>query len=222
MISNSSVIDITDYANGDNDVLFFNSNLKTANRIGSLQSDKSYIESIRSFPINVEITTVKTYARTPSSPGIGGLGGGITSGGNLTVELNSSMVLLPRVAMQSRYFDARIGYFTVGYTDFDANPQGVESIQVVKRWRLEPKDGDMEKYKRGELVEPKKQIIFYIDPATPKKWVPFLIQGVNDWNVAFEKAGFKNAIVAKAAPPKKDDPDWSLEDARYSAIVYKP
>ncbi len=222
MISNSSVIDITDYANGDNDVLFFNSNLKTANRIGSLQSDKSYIESIRSYPINVEITTVKTYARTPSSPGIGGFGGGIASGGNLTVELNSSMVLLPRVTMQSRFFDARIGYFTVGYTDFDANPQGVESVQLIKRWRLEPRDGDMEKYKRGELVEPKKQIVFYIDPATPKKWVPYLIQGINDWNVAFEKAGFKNAIVAKAAPTKQEDPEWSLEDARYSAIVYKP
>jgi hypothetical protein len=222
MVSNSSVIDITDYANGDNDVLFFNSNLKTANRIGSLQSDKSYIESIRSYPINVEITTVKTYARTPSSPGIGGFGGGIASGGNLTVELNSSMVLLPRVTMQSRFFDARIGYFTVGYTDFDANPQGVESVQLIKRWRLEPRDGDMEKYKRGELVEPKKQIVFYIDPATPKKWVPYLIQGINDWNVAFEKAGFKNAIVAKAAPTKQEDPEWSLEDARYSAIVYKP
>jgi hypothetical protein len=110
----------------------------------------------------------------------------------------------------------------VGYTDFDANPQGVEDVQLVKRWRLEPKDEDMEKYKRGELVEPKKQIVFYIDPATPKKWVPYLIQGVNDWNVAFEKAGFKNAIVAKEAPTKKEDPEWSLEDARYSAIVYKP
>ncbi|MFI5187117.1 MAG: zinc-dependent metalloprotease, partial [Chitinophagales bacterium] len=223
-ILNSSVIDVTDYANGDNDVLFFNNNLKTFNRIGSLQSDKSYIETIRSFPINIEITTVKTYSRTPASPGVGGFGGGggLPSGGNLTVELNSSMVLLPKVAMQSRYFDARVGYFTVGYTDFDANPQGVESVQLIKRWRLEPKDEDMEKYKRGELVEPKKQIVFYIDPATPKKWVPYLIRGVNDWNVAFEKAGFKNAIVAKEAPSKKEDPDWSLEDARYSAIVYKP
>ncbi len=219
--SSGSVIEVTDYANSDNDVLFFNSNLKSINRIGSLQSDKSYIVGIRSFPINVEITTVKTYARTPAVPGGGGFGGG-ASGGNLTVELNSSMVLLPRVPMQSRYFDSRVGYFTVGYTDYDVNPQGVESIQLIKRWRLEPKEEDMEKFKRGELVEPKKQIIFYIDPATPKKWVPFLIQGVNDWEIAFEKAGFKNAIVAKAAPSKKEDPDWSLEDARYSAIVYKP
>lgn len=224
-VTNSSVIEVTDYVNGDNDVLFFNSSLKSAIRLGSLQSDKSYIVSIRSFPINVEITTVKTYARSPAPPGAapGGFGGpAAASGGNLTLELNSSMVLLPRVPMQARYFDARIGYFTVGYTDYDANPQGVESIQLIKRWRLEPKDEDLEKYKRGELVEPKKQIVFYIDPATPKKWVPFLIQGVNDWQTAFEKAGFKNAIVAKTAPSKTDDPEWSLEDARYSAIVYKP
>ena len=220
--SASTVVDVTDYVNSDNDVLFFNSSLKSANRIGNLQSDKSYIVAIRSYPINVEITTVKTYSRAPAVSLGGGFGGTVPSGGNLTVELNSSMVLLPKVPMQSRNFDTRVGYFTVGYVDYDANPQGVESIQLVKRWRLEPKDEDMEKYKRGELVEPRKQIVFYIDPATPKKWLPYLIQGVNDWNAAFEKAGFKNAIVAKVAPSKKEDPDWSLEDARYSAIVYKP
>ncbi|HEX6191846.1 MAG TPA: zinc-dependent metalloprotease, partial [Chitinophagaceae bacterium] len=220
--SAGSVIEITDYINSDNDILFFNSSLKSSQRIGMLQSDKSYVVGVRSFPINVEITTVKTYGRTPApATGIPGLniGGGT---GNITVELNSSMVLLPKEPMQARYFDARVGYFAVGYTDFDLNPQGIKSIGVVKRWRLEPKDEDMEKYKRGELVEPKKQIIFYIDPATPKKWIPYLVQGVNDWQAAFEKAGFKNAIVGKMAPSKSENPDWSLEDARYSAIVYKP
>ena len=108
-----------------------------------------------------------------------------------------------------------------GYTDFDENPQGVEKISLVKRWRLEPKAKDLEKYKRGELVEPEKPIVFYIDPLTPKKWIPYLMQGVNDWQKAFEKAGFKNAIYAKV-PNAKDEPDWSLEDARFSAIVYKP
>lgn len=216
--SATSVIDVTDFANTDNEILFFNNNLKTANRIGSLQSDKSYIVAMHSFPINVEITTVKTYSRTPATPGApnGGLNG------NLTVELHSSMVILPRHPMQARYFDPRVGYFAVGYTDYDANPQGVESIALIKRWKLEPKDGDMEKYRRGELVEPKKPIIFYIDPATPAKWIPYLIQGVNDWQGAFEKAGFKNAIMARMAPTKAEDPEWSLEDARYSAIVYKP
>ncbi|PZR25458.1 MAG: hypothetical protein DI535_18015 [Citrobacter freundii] len=220
--STGQVIDITDYISGDNDVLFFSSSIKTSARIGSQQTDKSYIVGVRSFPSNVEVSTVKTYSRLPAIQGQGGGGFAPPAGGNYTVELNSSFVLLPKVPMQARYFDPRVGYFAVGYTDFDANPQGVESMRLVKRWRLEPKDGDAEKYKKGELVEPKKPIIFYIDPATPKKWIPYLIQGVNDWQVAFEKAGFKNAIMAKLAPTKQEDPEWSLEDARYSAIVYKP
>ncbi len=218
--STGSVIDITDFISGDNDILFYSSAAKTALRIGSLQTDKSYIVSVKPYPINIEITTEKTYGRTPAPP-TGGFGpGGPT--GNLTVELNNSFVLLPKVPMQARHWDARVGYFTVGYTDFDANPQGVKSISLAKRWRLEPKVEDMEKYKRGELVEPQKPIVFYIDPATPKKWIPYLIQGINDWKGAFEKAGFKNAIMGKMAPTKEEDSTWSLEDARNSAIVYKP
>jgi len=218
--SNSSVIDVTSYINGDNDILFFNSGLKRSLSIAAIQADKSYVVSVKSFPINVEIKTVKTYGRTPASPTAGGGRGGVPTG-NLTVELNSSMVVLPEKPMQARYFDSRVGYFTVGYTDFDANPQGVKSITIAKRWRLEPRPEDMEKYKRGELVEPQKPIIYYIDPATPKKWVPYLIQGVNDWQPAFEKAGFKNAIMAKEAPTWEEDSTWSLDDARNSAIVYK-
>ncbi|HUM64999.1 MAG TPA: zinc-dependent metalloprotease, partial [Chitinophagaceae bacterium] len=221
--STGYVIDVTDYVNSDNDVLFFNNQLKSSMRIGSQQSDKSYIDNIRSYPLNIEISTVKTYGRSPAPAGGGGQGGGPRpASGNITVEMNSSIVLLPKTPMKPRYFDPRVGYFTVGYTDFDANPQGVEAVRLVKRWRLEPRDEDMEKYKRGELVEPKKPIIFYIDPTTPKAWVPYLIQGVNDWQVSFEKAGFKNAIMGKIAPTKEEDPEWSLEDARYSAIVYKP
>ncbi|MBN8864565.1 MAG: zinc-dependent metalloprotease [Sphingobacteriales bacterium] len=216
--SAGTVIDVTDFVSGDNDVLFFSSGLKTSMRIGGQQNDKSYISGIRSYPMNLEIATVKTYSRSAAPGGMPGGG----PGGNLTIEMNSSMVLLPKVPMQPRYFDPRVGYFAVGYTDFDANPQGVEAVRLIKRWRLEPKPEDVEKYKRGELVEPAKPIIFYIDPATPKDWIPYLVQGVNDWQVAFEKAGFKNAIFAKLAPTKEQDPEWSLEDARYSAIVYKP
>jgi Met-zincin/Domain of unknown function (DUF5117)/Domain of unknown function (DUF5118) len=222
--SSGSVIEITEFINGDNEVLNYSSAAKTALRIGSIQADKSYINNVRPYPMNIEINTEKTFSRSPSSPG-GGAGGGGRGGspsGNLTVEMNSSFVLLPKIPMQARHFDARVGYFTVGYTDFDANPQGVKSISLAKRWRLEPKEEDIEKYKKGELVDARKPVIFYIDPATPKKWVPYLIQGVNDWQVAFENAGFKNAIFGKKAPTKQEDSTWSLEDARNSAIVYKP
>ena len=225
--STGYVIELTDYISGDNDVLHFSSSLKTSLRIGAIQADKSYVEGVKSYPINIEITAVKTYGRSPApSTGGGGGGGGFGAppapGGNMTVEINSSLVLLPKTPMQPRYFDNRVGFFAMGYTDYDVNPQGVKSVSMVKRWRLEPKDADIEKYKRGELVEPKKPIIFYIDPATPEKWIPYLIQGVNDWQVAFEKAGFKNAIIGKRAPTKQEDSTWSLDDARNSAIVYKP
>lgn len=222
--STATVIDLTDYISGDNDILFFSGNTKAAFQIGAYQSDKSYISEVKSYPLNIEIKTVKTYskggggsltARVPAT-------GGATQSVMYTLELNSSLVLLPKTPARQRFFDPRVGYFARRYTDFDANPQGVKEVSTIVRWKLEPKDEDMEKYKRGELVEPKKQIIYYIDPATPKKWVPYLIQGVNDWQAAFEKAGFKNAIVAKPAPAPSEDPTWSLEDARYSAIVYKP
>lgn len=221
-----SVIDMTDYINSDNDIFYFSSPAaKTRFRLGTQLADRSYILNVRSFPTNVEITAVKTYslAAATAIPGApAGFGGGGGSTGSATVELNASLVILPKVPMKPRYFDSRVGYFAVGYTDFDLNPQGVKEVEMVKRWRLEPKPADMAKYKRGELVEPQKPIIFYIDPATPKKWVPYLIAGVNDWAKAFEKAGFKNAVMGKIAPTKEQDSTWSLDDARNSAIVYKP
>ncbi len=217
-----SVIEVTDYLMGDNDIMFFAAGTKRTLGLSSYQRETSYITDVKSFPTNMEVKTVKTYMRTPSPSGSGMTisFGPPSSGSPSTFELNSSMILLPQAPMKPRYFDPRVGYFATGYTDFDANPQGVEKVQVAIRWRLEPKPEDVEKYKRGELVEPAKPIVYYIDPATPKKWVPYLIQGVNDWQKAFEKAGFKNAIMAKMAPA--DDSQWSLEDARHSAIVYKP
>jgi hypothetical protein len=202
------VIDLTDYANGDNDILYFNPIAKNAFGLAALQPDKSYIVSVTPYPENLEVKAIKTYMRT--------------GGGMATLELNSSLVLLPSKPMTPRYWDKRVGYFGTSYVDFDANPQGVKPIAMIARWRLEPKPEDREKYKRGELVEPQKPIVFYIDPATPKKWIPYLIAGVNDWQGAFEQAGFKNAIYARLAPTREEDSTWSLEDARYSAIVYKP
>ncbi len=213
------VIDMTDFINGDNDVLFFNSSARSSLRLGGVQSDKSYTLHINSYPANTEIKTLKTYSR--SGQLLSSQGGGSFSGSSTaTLELNTSLILLPEKPMQARYADERVGYFTVGYTDFDKDPQGVARINLAKRWRLEPKDEAA--YKRGELVEPKKPIVFYIDPATPKKWVPYLIQGVNDWQAAFEKAGFKKAIYAREAPSLEEDSTWSMEDSRFSAIVYKP
>ena len=223
--SSGTIIDMTNYINTDNDILDFAGNLKSVFQVGGQQSDKSYIVSVKTYPLNVEIKTVKTYSKS-SGGGFGApapLPFASTGGGQLlTMELNSSLLLLPKATMQKRFFDPRVGYFARNYTDFDANPQGVKDISMIVRWKLEPKDEDVEKYKRGELVEPKKPIIYYIDPATPKKWIPYLIQGVNDWQVAFEKAGFKNAIMARTAPTAAEDSTWSLEDARFSAIVYKP
>jgi len=221
-----SVIDVTDYLNSDNDIFYFSSpQAKTRFRLGAQLADRSYVLGLRSFPTNVEINTVKTYSLTAAANPFGGgapaMGGG-ASAGSSTIELNTSLVILPKVPMKARYFDPRVGYFAVGYTDFDLNPQGVKEIELIKRWRLEPKPQDLAKYKRGELVEPIKPIIFYIDPATPKKWIPYLKAGVDDWAKAFEKAGFKNAIMAKEATTAKQDSTWSIDDARHSAIVYKP
>lgn len=220
---NSSVIEVTDVLNSDNELTSFSVWAKDSYRVGTFQKDMSFVNFVKSFPTNIEINTTKTFARTlgtPATPAVPGRPAPKISG-NYTVEINSSFVLLPENKMQARYFDPRVGYFTVGYTDFDLDPQGVKKVSLIKRWRLEPKPQDVEKYNKGELVEPAKPIVFYVDPATPKKWVPYLIQGVNDWQKAFEKAGFKNAIVAKVPDPKVDT-EWSLEDARFSAIVYKP
>ena len=217
----SFVIDATDMLNADNELVSFAATAKAGYKVGAFQKDKSYINFVKSFPNNLEINTTKTFAKTLGRITVPAGQEKPVVSGNYTVELNSSLVLLPANKMQARYFDPRVGYFAVGYTDFDLDPQGVKRVSLIKRWRLEPKLEDLEKYKRGELVEPAKPIVFYIDPATPKKWVPFLMEGVNDWKKAFEKAGFKNAIYAKV-PNAKDDPEWSLEDARFSAIVYKP
>lgn len=210
----TSVIDVTDYLNSENEIFYFGPFSKKTLSIGTVQPDKSYISSVKAYPMNIEIRAVRTYLKVATSPQT------VASTIPDTYELNSSMVILPKVPMKPRFADARVGYFSRGYVDFDANPQGVKKTYMITRWRLEPKDADIEKYKRGELVEPKKPIVYYIDPATPKKWIPYLIAGINDWQVAFEQAGFKNAIYALPAP--ENDSTWNIDDARHNVIVYKP
>lgn len=174
---------------------------------GPLMGGATYIESIHAYPINIEVRTVRTYNLNQRSTPTASIG------------LNTSWVLLPEQPMRARIFDPRVGYFNDKYSLFADNQQAVEKLSFVCRWRLEPRDSaDLQKMKQGELIEPRKPIVFYIDPATPKQWRPYLIQGVNDWNTAFEQAGWKNAIIAKEWP--EDDPTMSLEDARFSVIRY--
>lgn len=199
----SSVIDVTDQIDNDSELFYFKNGYKSAFQLGGLINDRSNILYIKAFPMNIEIRAVKTYSRLD---------------GAATYELNSSTILLPKNAMKPRFYDERIGYMNSSYKDFSANPQGVKNLSIVNRWRLEPKKGDEKKYLNGELVEPQKPIVIYVDPATPKKWVPYLIAGINDWRPAFEKAGFKNAIIGRVAPK---DSTWDIDDAHHSAIVYK-
>ncbi|MFA6248611.1 MAG: zinc-dependent metalloprotease [Mucilaginibacter sp.] len=204
------LIDVTDLYNGDVAAIGLPDNIKKLYKITGVDNARSYIDTIKSFPLNVETRTLKTY-RAAESPTD-------NTNGALTFELNTSMLLLPKTPMKARLMDSRVGFFGQGQTDYGTDAQKAEATAYIHRWKLEPKDEAA--YSRGELVEPKKQIVYYIDPATPKKWVPYLIAGVNDWNKAFEAAGFKNAIVGKEAPTAKEDPEFSTEDARYSVLRY--
>ncbi len=218
--STSVVIDVTDFFKGDNQVVGLSPNGKRSFNLGPLASDRSYIQSINTFPINTEIRTVKTYTAMPSSgPSLFPTSSvpAANAAGAVTFELNTSMIILPRTPMARRYWDRRVGFFPDQFIKYSDAQQKVDEETFAVRWRLEPKDEDVERWKRGELVEPKKQIIYYIDPATPKQWVPYLIKGINDWQKAFEAAGFKNAIVGKEWP---NDPDMSMEDARFSVLRY--
>ncbi|PWK29023.1 uncharacterized protein DUF5118 [Arcicella aurantiaca] len=223
----STVIEITDFFKGDNQIVSLPPFTKTMYKITSIAADRSYIQSIKTFPINTEIRTVKTFNGTPPMPSFGGAPSPIPSvnipaiaaSGAVTMEINTSMILLPKETMKQRYFDPRVGYFANGYTVFDEGSQRTEDRTFAVRWRLEPKNAeDAAKQKQGQLIEPKKPIVYYIDPATPAKWRKYLKLGVDDWQKAFEAAGWKNAIRAEILAD--NDTTISLEDARYSAIRY--
>ena len=206
--SSSVVIDVTELFSKDVQSLGLPQGVRTQYKISAMDDARSYIDTIKSFPINIEVRSLKTY-RAADAPGDKSIG-------SMTVEIHNSMLLLPKVPYKARFSDDRVGFFGQSQTDYGLDAQKAQVTRYIHRWKLEPKDP--EAYKRGELVEPKKQIVYYIDPATPAKWRPYLIDGVKDWNAAFEAAGFKNAITA--LEPPTDDPDWSPEDARYSVIRY--
>ncbi|RRO13529.1 zinc-dependent metalloprotease [Flavobacteriaceae bacterium 14752] len=211
-IHNNTVINATKLFEEDVKAIGLQQSRRRNYKVSRLDKSRSYIDTIRSYPENIEIRHVKTYnASNPPSN---------SSTSSMSLMFSNSMVLLPKVPMQRRYFDQRVGWFTSSQTDYGLDVQKSKTVRYLDRWRLEVKDEDIEKYKRGELVEPKEPIVYYIDRATPEKWRKYIKQGIEDWQVAFEEAGFKNAIIAKDPPSKEEDPDWSPEDARYSVVRY--
>ncbi|MEO8621729.1 MAG: zinc-dependent metalloprotease [bacterium] len=207
--STSYVLDVTDFFGGDIPAL---SGLSAAQRrtygVRRFDALRSYVSSVRAFPINVEVRHVQTFdAADPP---------GDRSGGTVSLEMRQSLVLLPREPMRPRNFDERVGFFTVDRVNYGLDEQKAATQTFITRWRLEPKDPAA--YARGELVEPVKPITYYIDPATPTRWKRYVKEGVEQWQKVFEKAGFKNAIIAKDPPSKAEDPDWDPDDARVSMV----
>ena len=203
------LIDVTAFYTEDNQVTSFSVNDRKVMKLGAQKKDITYIDTLKSFPINIEASTLRTYACEPGKTAASKVGA-------ITLSLNTSIVELPENPMQPRLEDERVGYFVKKFTKF-SDYDMLKHDAIVSRYRLEPKDEKA--YLAGKLVEPKKQIVYYIDPATPKKWVPYLMAGINDWNKAFEAAGFKNAIVAKEWP---NDKNMSVDDARYCVLRYLP
>jgi hypothetical protein len=199
---------------------------RTRLRARGFDASRSFIEKTKSFPTNIEVEVSQTYTSPPDVTPAGGGGGpqpapnpfaqGMRAGSNATVVMHYSMVKLPEQPMLPRLFDERVGYFTVRKLDYGVDEHRAPQRTYITRWRLEKKDPN------AEISEPVKPIVYYIDPATPTKWIPWIKKGIEDWQPAFEAAGFKNAIIAKEAPSKTDDPYWDPEDARYSVIRYLP
>lgn len=211
-VNKSTVIEVTDLYTKDVKALGLRDGSRKQYKVSRLDDSRSYIDTIRSYPENIEVRHVKTYnAGEPPSN---------ASTGSISLEFSNSMILLPKEPMKRRYFDQRVGWFARGQVDYGLDAQKSKEVKYLDRWRLEVKEEDREKFKNGELVEPKEPIVYYVDRATPKKWIPYIKQGIEDWQVAFEEAGFKNAIIAKDPPTKEEDPDWSPEDVRYSVVRY--
>lgn len=204
------VVDVTDLYLGDTPAFTLPRNRRTQLGVRSFDRERGWLEWARSFPINVEVRVVQTYAaeQPPSN----------ARGGSVSFEVNHSMILLPETPMMPRYADERVTYIASTRTDYSSDFQGVRSREMIRRFRLEPSDPAA--FARGELVEPKNPWVWYIDPATPKKWIPYFEAGILEWNAAFELAGFRNAMQVKVAPTEAEDPEFSLLDARYSVVRY--
>ncbi len=207
--STTSVIEVNSLFETDVPAISgLNQGLRNMYQVRRLDNSRSYIDTVRTFPQNIEVRHVMTYeaVNPPSSAGTN----------SLSLLMNQSMILLPAEPMTPRYHDYRVGWFTINQLDFGSDEQKAATRSLIRRWRLEP--SDPEAYARGELVKPIKPIVYYVDPGTPEEYRQVVIDGVEDWNVAFEAAGFKNAIKAKLPPTKEEDPDFEPEDIRYNMV----
>ena len=205
------LIDVTSYFMSDSPGFnIIRSYEKDNYKIGGVDKKRSFIDSARSFPQNTEILHTLTFS-TSKPPRA-------NRSKTFSFQVNHSIIALPEDRMSVRYEDERVGWFTINKINYSSDKLKSDSYNIVRRWRLEP--NDLEAYNRGELVEPIKPIVYYLDPGTPMKWRKYFKMGVEDWNTTFEKAGFKNAIIAKDPPSKEEDPDFSPEDIRYSTVRY--
>ena len=205
------LISVSDYFNAESPGFnVMRRSLKKSFGAGSIDRNRSFLDTVKSFPNNIEIKHTLTYSATTPPRG--------NNTGTLSFQMNHSLIKLPEDPMQVRYEDPRVGWFTLQQYNYSSEALKSEAVRLIRRWRLVPTD--KEAYQRGELVEPEKPIVYYLDPATPLKWRPYFKKGIEDWNTAFEKAGFKNAIIAKDAPSKEEDPEFSPEDSRYSTVRY--
>ncbi len=209
--SSAVAIDVTTFLEDDVPAISgLSAGMRTQFKVRRYDPLRSYVESIKSFPTNIEVRQVQTFdAQEPPSQ---------SSTATVSLSTAQSLVLLPRDPMRPRLADERVGWFTMRQIDFSSPALKAAERTVLRRWRLEP--GDPAAYARGELVEPVKPIVFYLDPGTPEEWRPFIRQGVEDWNRAFEAAGFRNAIIARNPPTAAEDPEFDPDDVRYSTVRY--
>ncbi|MGI9526790.1 MAG: zinc-dependent metalloprotease [Weeksellaceae bacterium] len=204
--STASIIKVNKVFDGSNTT--FGDLFNTLGLGGSINKDLSFISEMKGFEKNVVVKSIYSTKITEGNESL-----------NLSVGVTSNIVLLPENPMPARFSDDRIGYFDTEKWYYNDSQQEVDKRRLITRWRLEPKEEDVDKYLAGELVEPKQPIVFYIDPSTPNQWVPYIVQGILDWNVAFEEAGFKNAIDAKMIPEGGIE-DFDIDDVRYSVLSY--
>jgi len=209
--STNVVIDVTKFFTSDVPAISgMPSRVRKQYKVKKLDASRSFINSIKSFPENVEVKQDFTFSAS-EPPSFG-------STESISIQVNQSMILLPEEPMQPRIYDPRVGFFTISQYDFGSEALKADRKTYIRRWRLEPKDP--EAYARGELTEPVKPIVYYLDPGTPEKLQKYIKQGIEDWQKPFETAGFKNAIIAKDAPSPEEDPEFSPEDVRYSVVRY--